>query len=202
MTFIQTAFIQTTLPADADGDVRAMYERQQAKLGYLPNYALPFCHRPALMASWAGLLADIRRHVEPRRFELVTLSAAHALRNSYCSLAHAKAMTELDSVATVRALVETPTDDAGATLHPADATIAAYARKVAQDAASITETDIAALREHGLTDTEIFDIAATAAARAFFAKLLDALGVRADTTFGDMEASLRAALVVGRPIAD
>ena len=36
--------------------------------------------------------------------------------------------------------------------------------------------DIDALRAHGFTDAEIFDLAATAAPAAFFSKLLDALG--------------------------
>jgi uncharacterized peroxidase-related enzyme len=191
-------FIRTTPPGEAEGDVLAMYERQRARFGYVPNYARAFCHRPELMALWAGLLSGIRRHVEPRRFELATLSAAHALRSSYCSLAHGKAMTELASPQEALAVVSGSAD---ANLSPADAAIAAYARKVAHDAASITEHDIDTLRRHGLGDAEIFDIAATAAARAFFAKLLDALGVEADAVFGELDPALRAAFVIGRPIA-
>jgi len=40
--------------------------------------------------------------------------------------------------------------------------------------------------------------AATAAARCFFSKLLDALGVQADSTFNDLDPTLREALTVGR----
>ncbi len=40
-----------------------------------------------------------------------------------------------------------------------------------------------------------------AAARCFFSKTLDALGVRPDSSYGDLEPGLRQALVVGRPIA-
>ena len=40
------------------------------------------------------------------------------------------------------------------------------------------------------------------AARCFFAKTLDALGVRPDTSYLELEPELRHALVVGRPIAD
>ena len=47
-----------------------------------------------------------------------------------------------------------------------------------------------------------FDIAATAAARCFFSKLLDALGVQADSSFSDLDPALREALTVGRPVAD
>ena len=74
------------------------------------------------------------------------------------------------------------------------------ARKVARDASSVTAADVNPLREHGFTDAEIFDIVATAAARAFFSKLVEGLGADADSTFLDMEEPLRESLTVGRPI--
>ena len=61
--------------------------------------------------------------------------------------------------------------------------------------------DIDVLRSHGYRDEEIFDLAATAAARCFFSKLLDALGVQADAPFNDIDPALREALTVGRPVA-
>jgi len=41
-----------------------------------------------------------------------------------------------------------------------------------------------------------------AAARCFFSKTLDALDVRPDASFRELEPRLRETLVVGRPIAD
>ena len=46
------------------------------------------------------------------------------------------------------------------------------------------------------------DVALAAAARCFFSKTLDALGVRPDSSFRELDPELREALVVGRPIAD
>lgn len=48
---------------------------------------------------------------------------------------------------------------------------------------------------------EIFDVAATAAARCFFSKLLDALGAQADSSFNELDPTLRAVLTVGRPVS-
>jgi hypothetical protein len=87
------AFIKTIAPADAEGDVRAMYERQQTAWGFVPNYAKAFCHRPEVMARWGRLLAELKRPMDLRRYELVTFAAAHALRHTACSLAHGKALT-------------------------------------------------------------------------------------------------------------
>jgi hypothetical protein len=60
--------------------------------------------------------------------------------------------------------------------------------------------DVQALLACGLSAAEVFDIAATAAGRAFFTKLLDALGVAPDAPFLALEAALREPLLVGRAI--
>jgi hypothetical protein len=41
-----------------------------------------------------------------------------------------------------------------------------------------------------------------AAARCFLSKLLDALGVQADSVFNDLDPTLRETLTVGRPVAE
>jgi hypothetical protein len=46
------------------------------------------------------------------------------------------------------------------------------------------------------------DVVLAAAARCFFSKTLDALGVLPDARYRELEPELREALVVGRPIAD
>ena len=58
------AFIETIPASDIDGDVRAMYERQQAHYGFAPNYAKVFCYRPEVMRLWAQLQSCIRRHMD------------------------------------------------------------------------------------------------------------------------------------------
>jgi hypothetical protein len=77
-----------------------------------------------------------------------------------------------------------------------------FAEKIVRDATRITEEDIKALRAHGFSDSEIFDIAATASARCFFSKLLDALGAQPDAVYFQLEEDLRRGLTVGRPIGD
>ncbi len=192
------AFIETVPPADATGAVREMYERQQKKFGYVPNYAKVFSHRPEVMSLWADLLAGIRRHLDRRRFELVTLAAAHSLRNSYCALAHASALGEFHGPAEICAVLDGSGTEA---LSPAERAMVAFARRVAAEPEAVSADDVTALQAHGFADDEIFDIVATVAARAFFTRLLDGLGAEPDAAYLDVEAPLRRALVVGRPIA-
>jgi alkylhydroperoxidase family enzyme len=76
-----------------------------------------------------------------------------------------------------------------------------FAGKIVCDASSIHQTDIDDLRRHGFSDPEIFDIAATAAARCFFSKMLDALGAEPDKEYLGLDEQLRLRLTVGRPMA-
>lgn len=191
------SYIETIPPEQAEGEVLAMYQRQQAHFGYLPNYARVFCHRPEVMHAWATLIATIRRPMEPRRYELVTLAAARALGNTYCSLAHAKALTGLLGMEEVQAMVageEGP-------LSEAELAMMAFAAKVACRAQEVCVEDIEALRTHGFADDEIFDIVAVVAGRAFFTRILDGLGTEADAAFRELPVELVEALSVGRPIA-
>ena len=93
-------------------------------------------------------------------------------------------------------------DAADSPLEPRERAMMAFAEKVALDADRITAADVDGLRAHGYRDEEIFDLAAAAAARCFFSKLMDALGVQPDATFHDLDPTLRQALTVGRPVAD
>jgi len=191
------SFIQTTRPADADGETAAMYLRQQSSWGYVPNYAKVFCHRPEVMARWGRLLAEIKRPMDRRRFELVTFVAAHELGNTACTLAHGRALQPYFSDEQIVAIGAGRLDGV---LDEAEQAVVRYARQVARDASQVAPAHVAALKAHGLTDAEVFDIAAAAAGRAFFTKMLDALGVEPDSPFLGMDEAFRAPLTVGRPV--
>jgi uncharacterized peroxidase-related enzyme len=192
-------FIQTVPPDRASGDVRAMYERYQATQGYVPNAVKVFSHRPAVMAGWDALLGSIRRNLDPRRYELITLAAARALRSSYCMLAHGAVLTrDFYSAEQLTAIAaRQPT----AELTPAEAAMMAFAEKIARDASAITEADVQTLRAHGLSDADIFDVAATAAVRCFFSKLIDALGAEPDSAYDRVDPELKRQLTPGRRIS-
>lgn len=191
------SFIETIGVADANQPVEAMYARQQIAWGYVPNYAKVFSHRPEVMARWGQLLAEIKRPMDKRRFELVTFVAAHELRNTACALAHGTALREFFSDVEILAIAAGAVTDA---LTSAEHAMLAFARQIATDASKVTEEQVQALKALQYTDAEIFDIAVTAAGRAFFTKVLDALGVQSDSPFLAIEDALRRPLTVGRPI--
>jgi uncharacterized peroxidase-related enzyme len=185
--------------SEASGGVAEMFEAHRGQLGYVPNFARLFAQRPAVFKAWLQLRDAITGEMDPRRYELATLAAARALRSSYCALAHGKVLADrfLDA-ATVQALA---LDHAHGGLDEVDVAIMDLAAKVAGDTTAITETDVQRLRDLGLADAEIFDVVLAAAARCFFSKAVDALGVQPDAEFSELDPGLREALTVGRPIA-
>lgn len=193
------AFIETVPVASATGEVAVMYERAQAGMGYVPNYTKLFSQNPAAMAGWGKLLASVRSRMDTRRYELTTLAAARELRSSYCSLAHGTVLQE--QVLSPVQLTAVAADFTAADLAPSEVAMMAFAGQIARDATAITAADIDQLRDHGFSDAEIFDLAATAAARCFFSKLLDALGAEPDAVYLELDDKLRSHLTVGRPIS-
>lgn len=192
------SYIETIAADEAEGAVLEMYEHQQEHWGYIPNYVKSFSHRPEVMARWGRLLAEIRRPLDTRTFELVTFAAAHELRHTSCSLAHGNALTPFFTNEQILAIARQ--DDLGF-LTEAEREMVSFSRRVARDAASIDAKDIQRLKDCGLDDGTIFDIAATAAGRAFFTKVLDAIGSLPDAAFHSLDEDLRVPLTVGRPIS-
>ena len=172
------AFVHTVPVDRASGDVHAMYARIEAAVGYVPNYAKLFSHRPQVMATWAAFLASIRGNMDPRRYELVTLAAARALQCSYCMLAHGAVLRR--DFYSAEQLIEITRDSA---------------------ASDLTRADVQGLLDRGFSDAEIFDITAAASARCFFSKLLDALGAEADGAYDFLEDPLKQLLTPGRPMS-
>jgi len=162
------------------------------------NYERAFAERPEVYAAWGQLNTAIKGGMDLRRYELVTLAAARRLRSSYCCLAHGTVLRDTFG----EPVLEIALDHRAAGLDEVDIAVMDLAELVVDDATEIEDADLQRLRGLGLTETEITDVVLAAAARCFFSKTLDALGVRPDAGFGDLDPELRAALVVGRPIAD
>jgi alkylhydroperoxidase family enzyme len=162
------------------------------------NYERAFADRPEVLAAWNQLNGAIKAGMDLRRYELATLAAARRLRSSYCALAHGKVLLERFD----EPVLEIVRDHRASGLDEVDIAVMELAERVVDDAASIGDDELQQLRNLGLSETEIMDVVLAAAARCFFSKTLDALGVRPDASFRELEPELREALVVGRPIAD
>jgi uncharacterized peroxidase-related enzyme len=162
------------------------------------NYERALAERPEVLSAWVQLNGAIKSGMELRRYELATLAAARRLRSSYCCLAHGTVLLERFG----EPLLEIARDHHAAGLSEVDVAVMDLAERVVDDATSIGDAELRPLRELGLSEVEIMDVVLAAAARCFFSKTLDALGVLSDASYRALEPELLEALVVGRPIAD
>lgn len=191
-------FIDPVSPAEATGELAEIYDSEEERWGFLPSFTQVFSHNPDAYQAWLRLIRVAYGSMDRRRCELATLAAARALRSTCCSVAHGKFLRDLfyDSDEVVR-IAE---DFRDADLDPVDVAIMEFAEKAATSPSSVTQGDVDALREHGLSDREIFDIAYAVAARAFFATLIESLGTRAEEPMVEsLDDELLSALTVGRP---
>ena len=193
-------FIKTVSEGEATGSVKTMYQQAKDNNGYVPNMVKAFSYRPKVMGAWSELLASIKSTMDPRRYELVTLAAAQTLHSSYCMLAHGSIL--LRDFYSSKDLQSIVSDIHSSNLDEADKAILQFVQKVVDDATAVNTNDVEDLRDQGLSDEEIFDIVAAAAARCFFSKTLDALGIQPDPTYNVFEENLKHLLTVGRPIDD
>jgi uncharacterized peroxidase-related enzyme len=169
-------YVQTVAPEDATGAVRDMYASDLADRGYVATDTLLFSLRPAVHAAWRELIRAIRTTLRLREYELVTIAAARALGCRACVSAHGAVAVRNRIVATdqLEAIVR---DFRTAGLGPLEVALMDLADKVAVDAHRVTPADVDGLRAFGLRDEEILDVVLAAAARSFYSKALEALGV-------------------------
>jgi uncharacterized peroxidase-related enzyme len=193
-------FIDTIPESEATDATAELYAGDREVFGDLPNFTRAFSLRPDVYAAWRQLNGAIKSNMDLRRYELATVAAARRLRSSYCMLAHGSVLTEeFLEPHELRAVVA---DHRSAELDGADVAVMDLADKVADDATTVERADIDRLRSFGLSDADILDVVLAAAARCFFSKSLDALGVEPDAKYAELDTALRETLTVGRPIAE
>lgn len=183
-------------PAAQSPDTDRMFEVDTKAMGYLPNYTKAFAHSPAAYLAWQQLNGAVKAGMDLRRYELATLAAARALKSSYCGLAHGKVLR--DKFFDPQTVAAIASDHGSAGLSAQEVAVVDFAGKVAADAGSVTEADVAALRDHGLDDTEIFQVILAAGARCFFSTVLSAAGAQPDPQYDEsLDPRLREALSFG-----
>jgi uncharacterized peroxidase-related enzyme len=193
------AFIEQVTDEEATGRAREMLETDRAATGFVQNHVRAFASRPDVYDAWVQLRAAIAGPMDKRRYELATVAAAAEIHSSYCCLVHGKILADqfvdADAVcAVVGGAAETRLDEQ-------EVAVVELARKVAEDASTVTQADIDRLRAAGLGDGEIFEVILAAAMRCFFSKTLDACGIQPDSALRGLDPELREALTVGREIA-
>jgi uncharacterized peroxidase-related enzyme len=169
---------------DLPEDIRARILEVQEKAGFVPNVFVTLAHRPdefraffayhdALMLRDGGLTKAER--------EMIVVSTSGANDCLYCVVAHG---------AILRIYAKNPlvADQVAVNYRKADITprqkaMLAFADKVALRSREIDDADFVALREHGFTDEDIWDIGAIAAFFALSNRMANLISMRPNDEF-------------------
>jgi uncharacterized peroxidase-related enzyme len=184
--------IVTTIPEEeVTGDVAEWYRDDIQKLGHVASYTKVMSLNPEALHAFEDLIRSVARPLGIRCYELVTLAAARGVRSKHCLQAHGrKSLGHFDEAQ----LIRIARDYRNAGLSDAEVAMMEFAEKVSVASAEMTDADSLRLREHGFTDREIIDITIAAAARNYYSRALQALGVELDPA-QDLAPALREALL-------
>jgi uncharacterized peroxidase-related enzyme len=169
---------------DLPDDMRARILAVQEKAGFVPNVFLALAHRPdewraffayhdALMEKEGGLTKAER--------EMIVVATSGVNDCTYCIVAHgailriyAKNPYVADQVAS---------NYRKADIKPRQSAMLAFAIKVALRSSEIGEDDFAALKAHGFTDEDAWDIGAIAAFFALSNRMANLTAMRPNDEF-------------------
>ena len=172
-----------TLPED----IRCRILAVQEKAGFIPNVYLAWAHRPdefraffayhdALMEKPGGLTKAER--------EMIVVATSGLNHCHYCVIAHG-------AILRIRAKKPLVADQIAinyrnADLTPRERAMLDFAVKVAERSHAVNEADFAALRSHGMTDDDIWDIGSITALFALSNRVANLLALKPNAEFYTM----------------
>lgn len=165
-------------------DIRERIGKVQEKAGFVPNVFLALAHRPeefraffayhdALMEKEGGLTRAER--------EMIVVATSGINQCQYCVVAHG-------AILRVRAKNALVADQVAVNYRKADITarqkaMLAFAVKVSRRAEEIGDADFDALRLHGFSDEDIWDIGAISAFFALSNRMANLIDMRPNDEF-------------------
>jgi len=169
---------------DLPEDVRQRILEVQDKAGFVPNVFLALAHRPdefrAFFAYHDALLLR-ESGLSKGEKEMVIVATSGANQCLYCVVAHG---------AILRIYEKNPliADQVAVNHHKADITprhkaMLDFAMKVCLDSATVGEADYAALRAHGFSDEDAWDIAGITALFGLSNRMANTISLRPNDEF-------------------
>ena len=165
-------------------DIKARILEVQEKSGFVPNVFLALAHRPdefraffayhdALMLRPSGLTKGER--------EMIVVATSGANSCVYCVVAHGAILRIYEKNPLIAEQVAT--NYRKADIPPRHKAMLAFAMKVATASGTIEDADFDALRTHGFSDEDTWDIGAIAAFFALSNRMANMIAMRPNDEF-------------------
>jgi uncharacterized peroxidase-related enzyme len=170
---------------DLPEDLKARILDVQAKAGFVPNVFLALAHRPAEWRAFmayhdALLLKDSGSLTKGEREMIITATSAanHCL---YCVVAHGAILRIYEKKPLVADQVAI--NHRKADIPARQRAMLDFALKVCLHSHEVEEADFVALRPHGFSDDDIWDIAAITAFFGLSNRMANVIGMRPNDEF-------------------
>jgi uncharacterized peroxidase-related enzyme len=169
---------------DLPEDLRARVLGVQEKVGFIPNVFLVLAHRPAearAFFDYHDALMEKDGGITKAEREMIVVATSAANDCLYCVVAHG-------AILRIRAKAPLVADQVAVNPRKADITprqraMLDFALKVSQASGSIGDADFEALRTHGFSDEDAWDIGAIAAFFALSNRMANLTSMRPNDEF-------------------
>jgi uncharacterized peroxidase-related enzyme len=169
---------------DLPPDIRERILAVQEKSGFVPNVFLALAHRPdewRAFFAYHDALMEKESGLTKAEHEMIVVATSGANQCLYCVVAHG-------AILRIRAKNPRVADQVAVNHHKAEITLRQkamldFAMKVSQASAAVGDEDYAALRAHGFSDEDAWDIGAIAAFFAMSNRLANMSGMRPNDDF-------------------
>lgn len=165
-------------------DIRERIQAVHEKSGFIPNVFLALAHRPdefrAFFAYHDALMEKPGNLTKAER-EMIVVATSAANQCQYCVIAHG-------AILRIRAKNALIADQVATNYRKADITerqkaMLDFAMKVSQAAYAVGEADFDALKAHGFTEEDIWDVAGISAFFGMSNRLANVSNMRPNTEF-------------------
>jgi len=172
---------------DLPADIRERILAVQDKAGFVPNVFLALAHRPdefrAFFAYHDALMEKAGGLTKAER-EMIVVATSSANQCQYCVVAHG-------AILRIRAKNPLIADQVAANYRKADITerqkaMLDFALKVSQRSAEVGAADFEAMKRHGFSDEDIWDVGAISALFALSNRMANLIEMRPNEEFYSM----------------
>ena len=170
---------------DLPEDLRTRILEVQAKAGFVPNVFLALAHRPAewraFMAYHDALLLKDTGGLSKGEREMIIVATSAANQCLYCVVAHGAILRVYEK----RPLLaeQVAVNHRKADITPRQRAMLDFAMKVCTESHRLEEADFEALRAHGFSDEDAWDIGAITAFFGLSNRMANLTGMRPNDEF-------------------
>jgi uncharacterized peroxidase-related enzyme len=151
-------------PADLSPEMKALFEKCVEKIGFVPNVLAAYAHDDAKLRAFVALYDDLMlaaSGLSKLEREMIAVVVSSENRCFYCLAAHGAAVRRLSGDPVLGEILVM--NWRAADLSERHRAMLSFASRMTRESWAVGEEDREALRRAGLSDRDVWDVAAVAA---------------------------------------